>query len=497
MICVTIGRGRHASLVEEWKAAAEAGAQLVELRVDCLRRDPDLKRILKERYTPIVFTARRGADGGLWKGDEEKRLRLLREAIVAGVEYVDLEADIAGQIRRFGKTQRIVSYHDFKEVPADLDELFAGLKDKDADIAKVAALAGTTLEASRLLKHASKLSTPTIAIAMGMPGFFTRILNAKFGAPFTYSGFNPDRTFAPGMPRLREVRDDYKQEQIDAATEVYAVVGDPIGHSLSPAVHNAAFRQLKLNRVLVPILVPAGELKETLKGLAWLNIKGISVTIPHKEAVIPLLDKVDKSVERAGACNTVVFDAEGHSVGHNTDYRAAMNSLEDELGGPRSDGSSPLVDKQVLILGAGGVARTIAHGVARRGAGVIICTRDDEKGTKLAEAVGCRSASWSLRASTLHDVLINCTPLGMHPKVDECPVPPAAFKAGTVVFDTVYRPENTLFLKLARERECTTITGVDMFVQQAALQFEYYTGKSAPIDLMREVVKRKLSAAQE
>ncbi|HEU5115527.1 MAG TPA: type I 3-dehydroquinate dehydratase, partial [Isosphaeraceae bacterium] len=262
MICVIIGRGRHRTLLEEWAQAAEAGAGLVELRVDCLRRDPDLKRLLAERHTPVLFTARRGADGGLWRGDEDKRLRLLREAIVAGVNYVDLEMDIAEKIPRprFGNTKRIISYHNFKGMPDDLEGLGEKMRGLDPDIIKIACVARSVPEASQLLEFVARSSqkVPTIGLAMGSAGFFTRVLGARFGAPFTYAGFNPDRTFAPGLPSLRVLQHDYQYDQINAETEIYAVVGDPIGHSLSPAIHNAAFRHLGLNKVLVPLHIPQG-----------------------------------------------------------------------------------------------------------------------------------------------------------------------------------------------------------------------------------------------
>src|SRR5262249_33089262 len=155
----------------------------------------------------------------------------------------------------------------------------------------------------------------------------------------------------------------------------------------------------------------------SLDALRWLDVKGFSVTIPHKEAIIPLLNRVDKSVELTGSCNTVVRDG-AEWVGHNTDYRAAMETLEEAMGGVVGD-TSPRLDKQVLVLGAGGVARSIAFGLARRGAGVTICGRSEDKANRLAEEAGCRSVSWSMRAGTLHDILINCTPVGMHPDVDE------------------------------------------------------------------------------
>ena len=301
MICVTIGRGRHKSMLAEWKAAADAGAQLVELRIDCMRSEPDLKRLLANRYTPLIITIRRGKDGGLWRGPEEKRLRLLREAIVMGIDYVDLEEDIADKVPRFGPTKRIVSYHNFQKTPANLGDFAEMMAEKNADIVKVACLAHSLGEASVVLETVAKSKRPMIGLAMGPHGFFTRVLGAKFGAPFTYAGFNPDRIFAPGQPNFFELRRDYFYELINADSKVYAVIGDPIEQSLSPAVHNAAFRQKGLNCIYVPLRVPGGQLKEALSTLAWLDIQGYSVTIPHKEAAFAVCDTVDRTAARAGA----------------------------------------------------------------------------------------------------------------------------------------------------------------------------------------------------
>jgi 3-dehydroquinate dehydratase/shikimate dehydrogenase len=200
-----------------------------------------------------------------------------------------------------------------------------------------------------------------------------------------------------------------------------------------------------------------------------------------------------------GSCNTVVIQEDGRRVGYNTDYRAAMDSLEVAMGGRASEEEpSPLFDKQVLILGAGGAARAIAFGLTRRGAHVSITNRHDERATRLAEDVGGRTVNWSMRASNLVDVVINATPVGMHPNVDDTPLPAAAFnRAGMVVFDTIYHPENTMLIKLARERGCQTVTGVDMFLRQAAIQFKLYTGQDAPIDVMVVALKHKLSPLRQ
>lgn len=499
MICVTIGRGRHSSLAEEWKRAAEAGVDLVELRIDCLRREPDLKRILQDRPTPIVFTIRRGVDGGLWRGNEEKRQQLIREAIVAGVDYVDLEMDIAPKIRRFGKTKRIISYHNMKATPIDIRDTAEECEKLDPDIIKIAATASNLAEASRILHLATVTKAPTIPIAMGEIGVFTRILGAKYGAPFTFAGFNPERVFAAGMQHYPTLKQDYAYDRINGQTEVYGVLGDPIEQSLSPTIHNAAFAHLGLNKVMIPFLVPDGQLPAFFQELLWLEMKGCSVTIPHKEALVPLLQEKENAVERTGTCNTVVIREDGRRTGYNTDYRAAMDSLEEAMGGQTgNEDASVLFEKQVMILGAGGVARAIAFGLMRRGANVTITNRHDDRAARLAEEVGCRAITWSARASTLADVIINCTPVGMHPDVDDTPLPPAAFsRPGMVVFDTIYHPENTMLLKLARERGSKGITGVDMFLRQAALQFKLYTGQDAPIDVMREALRRRLSPLRD
>ncbi|ADV61233.1 shikimate 5-dehydrogenase [Isosphaera pallida ATCC 43644] len=496
-ICVILGRGRHAALIQEWKDAADAGAQLVELRLDCLRRDIDLKRILANRYSPCVVTIRRGRDGGIWRQDEERRQRLLREAIVMGVDYVDIEADIAKEIRRFGKVKRIISYHNFKETPKELPDIIQKMATLDADIVKVATIATSIQDAAFVLKTASEAPVPTIAIAMGEVGFFTRILGAKYGAPLTYASFNPDRSFAPGLPNFRDLKRDYRFEKIDSATEVYGVIGDPVAQSLSPMVHNAIFEHYGQNKVYVPFKVAEGKLPTFFESLDFLKLKGLSVTIPHKEAIRQHLDEEDDIVETTGSCNTVEIRPDGTRVGHNTDYPAVIETLEDALGGRPNPALSPLEGKQALLVGAGGVARSIAYALTRHGAGVTIVARNDEKSKALAEEVGCKFVPWTMRASTLSDILINATPVGMHPEVNETPLPPAAFRENILVFDTVYHPENTLFLKLGREHNCKIATGVEMFVRQAARQARFFAGvENPPLDVIRGLVRRKFSPLQ-
>ncbi|MCA9247510.1 MAG: shikimate dehydrogenase [Planctomycetales bacterium] len=492
MICVSIGRGRHRHLMAEHLRLKQCGAKLVELRLDYINRVPQLKRLLENRPTPVIVTCRRERDGGKFTGSEEQRLMLLREAIVEGVEYVDLEDDIAGSVPRFGKTKRIVSHHDFRKTPDDLEELHEHLASLDADIVKIATMANSPHDNIRMLKLIANAKVPTVGLCMGDIGTPSRILAGKFGAPFTYATFHHERALAPGQISFEQMRDIYHYEQINADTVVYGVVADPVGHSLSPQIHNASFRQQGINAVYLPFRVPRQYLSQFVDDAPAIGLKGLSVTIPHKEAIAEKLTKVDKAVKGIAAVNTVVYK-DGELVGYNTDYKAAMDAIEKGMGQLGAD-PSPLAGKTALILGAGGAARAIAYGLKRRGAAFVISNRTPERAEKLAEEFGGCAVKWNMRYSTSADVLINCTPIGMHPDVDESPYDKLRLPPSIFVFDTVYNPETTLLLKDARSRGCDTATGVEMFIRQASLQYYLFTGREAPTDVMLDALRRSIGA---
>ena len=203
MICVSIARGRHKHVMAEHRHLVEQGAELVEIRLDYIRRQINLKRLLRDRGCPVIATCRRADDQGKWEGSEESRLMLLRAAIAEGVEYVDLEADIADGIPRYGKTKRIISMHNFRETPENLEEIHARLANHDADIVKIATMANDPHDNVRMLQLVRDSQVPTIGICMGEIGTPSRILASKFGAPFTYSTFHHERTLAPGQLSFR------------------------------------------------------------------------------------------------------------------------------------------------------------------------------------------------------------------------------------------------------------------------------------------------------
>ena len=493
MICVSVGRTRHKMVVLEHKALAERGAELVELRLDYLSRQPDLARLLGDRPTPCVVTCRRQIDRGRWRFSEEQRLAVLRAAIVAGVEYVDLEDTIAGSIRRYGETKRIVSHHDFEQTPANLEEIHKKMCDLDPDVVKIVTMANTPGDMVRMLQLVKSAKVPTVGFCMGELGVASRVLCGKYGAPFTYASFSSERELAPGQIPFSEMMHLYRFDQIDEETEVYGVMGDPIAQSYSPLVHNAAFRKAKRNAVYLPFRIPKDSLEKTLKDFKWLNIRGYSVTIPHKEAVAAWADTQSELVKQTGAANTLFPQVTGTWRAENTDHQAAIDCVRIGLA-QDPDGDEQLAGKQVLILGAGGAARAIAHGLLQAGCNVTITNRKLDRAKNLASELGCKYSRWDQRAAEYCDVLVNCTPVGMHPdRIDETPYEENWMREGLIVFDTVYNPESTLLIKDTRNRGGIAVSGLEMFIRQAAAQFELFTNEDAPIETMREALRRAIS----
>ena len=494
-VLVVIGRTRHKMVVAELQEAVKRGAKFLELRLDFLAKAIDFKRLLPCKLCPWVATLRRPTDGGRFPGTEQERQIIIRQAIVSGAfEWVDLETDVANSIPRFGPVKRIVSYHNLIETPQDLDEIYQRMLKQDADVYKLAVLAQSPNDVARILRLQRAAPKPTVAFCMGDIGQPSRFLSLKYGAPFIYAAFNKERGIAPGLPSMEEFKTTYPVRSIDADTKVFGVVGDPVGHSLGPLLHNHMLQRMKVNAIYLPFRVPRGQFPEAVEEYEEIPVHGYSVTIPHKEAAAQLAREKEPNVERIGAANTLVRRDDGKFSAANTDYTAAIDSLKAFLADKAHDG--PVVQlSQIscLLLGAGGVARAIAHALHREGAQLTITSRTEDRTQRLAEEVKCKAVDWHARHNVAFDVLINCTPVGMHPNVDEAPVHFSVLRPGVIVFDTIYNPETTLLIREARSRGCETITGVDMFVRQAARQFELFVGLEPDRATMRNIVRKALS----
>jgi len=494
MICVTVARGRHRMVLVEHQMLADQKIPLTELRLDFLTRAVELPRLLRDRPTPVVITCRRPKDGGRWRYSEDQRMMVLRTGIAMGAEYVDLEWDVATKIPRFGDTKRIVSYHNFQETPENLPAIWEKMKALDPDVIKIATMANSPEDNWTTLGITRDADVPTIAFCMGDIGVPSRILCGKFGAPFTYAAISSEKQLAPGQISFDKMRTTYRYDEIKKSTKILGVIADPVVHSMSPVIHNACLHADGLDMIYLPFRVPSEKLEEFIEQCAKFDITGLSVTIPHKEKILRLVNDIDNHVSAVKACNTVLFRG-ALRKGVNTDIGAAMYSLKKALG-VEQDAKKPFAEKRALILGGGGVAKAIAWGLMDAGARVYVSSRNPQQAHEIAVDLKIESVDWGNRHSTECDILVNGTPVGMFPNMNETPFPLTGLREGMVVFDTIYNPQNTLLIKNARDAGCQIVTGSEMFVRQAGMQYKLFTGKDANLELMAETLKRAINPAK-
>ena len=465
---------------------------VAEVRVDFME-EADLRALCSRKDRPLIVTNRPLREGGRWQRSEGERLDLLRQGAQCGADFVDVELDsVAGLGPIPATTGKIVSYHNFQETPADLEGIFRHIAAAGADVVKIAVRATDIEETVPVLallqRHAGEV--PLIALSMGAEGIPTRVLAGKFGAYLSYACVRVEDRSAEGQVLYHEMEGLYRFSRIGPATALYGVVANPVAHSMSPAVHNAAFAHLGMDAVYLPFKVtkPGG----FLQGYQQFDLRGLSVTIPHKEAMLPLMDEADDLTVRIGALNTVCI-RNGRRCGYNTDVAAAISSVQ---GAADRAGLLPLSGCSVLLIGAGGAARAIAYGLAGNVGSLTIANRTVSRAEKLAQELGAKSCGLDGLQRCYPDILVNATSVGMWPRADESPVPAGILRPGMVVFDSVYNPLHTRLLSDAERAGCTTASGLGWFVGQAAAQFRLWTGQEAPRELMTQVATEKLQQHQ-
>ncbi len=506
------------------QSAAATGADLIELRCDSAPQNAMLEAI-RTSPCPVLVTVRAPWEGGQSSRTDEERAELIIAAAQAGPAFLDVElvtlermADLRHALVSYcgpGKTTLVVSNHDFVRTPDDLPQRLVRMAAIPmAGILKVAFMPATVADAVMALKLThdgpSRWGHPVVALAMGQKGQISRLLAAKFGAPLTFAAINADAQSAPGQPTVTELVERYRFRQQSADTALFGIIGWPVGHSLSPHIHNAGFIATHFDGVYVPLPIePAYEeflsVVDALAHCPGMNLRGLSVTIPHKENALRYVREHGGDVEATsahiGAVNTIVFPKPGtqNSLrGLNSDYPGALDALARAIGISREE----LADRKVAVIGAGGAARAIVAGLAHYGATTVIYNRTFDHARKLAQEFNGKTgkvvpAKIEKLCESCCDTWINCTPLGMYPKIAGCPVPPEInWGPGTVVFDTVYNPLLTQFLKLAQEKGATVVPGTEMFVGQAVVQYECFTGHAAPIDVFRKVLLDELAVRQ-
>ena len=488
MICIPITARSAEDTVSEMISASKY-ADIVELRIDYIpelqNAEACIEESLKRKTKPVIITNRPEREGGKFNGSEQDRLRLLQKAIDLGADYVDVEYDSIKQITRRNSSKIIISHHNFKETPHDLSKIYDEICQQKPDIVKIVTHANDITDNIRIFELLQSTNIPTISFCMGELGYISRILTGKFGGFLTFASLEKGKESAPGQLTADELSKIYHFKDINKETKLYGIIGNPVSHSMSPAIHNAAFTEKGLNNVYVPLKI--ANIDTFMKECREIDFQGFSVTIPHKESVLPLLDDLDPNARRIGAINTIV-NRNGKLTGYNTDCMAAVIGLECSL----KETDETLNNKKVSIIGAGGAARAIAFGLKEKGCDITIFNRTIERAEKLSHDVKCKFESFEEIHQIDSDILINTTSIGMFPNVDQTPVSKDILKEGMIVFDAVYNPIETRLLREANENGCHTVNGLSMFINQAAEQFRLWTNIDAPIELMTKVVKEML-----
>ncbi|HUJ31889.1 MAG TPA: shikimate dehydrogenase [Candidatus Acidoferrum sp.] len=480
-----------------WKQLAWAlrHARTVELRLDWLAADSEIDRFLRQlasarlpRAATLIATCRRRAAGGNYRGSIAKQLIHLAEALHAGCAWYDLEIETIRESLPelldvlVGEGRRLASAHFFRRMPRDLRRTAGELGAGRSDAIKIAARCDSLADALKLLRLARRRRN-VVAVPMGDVALPLRVLALREGSALAYAPV--ENATAPGQVSFDEMTDLYRADRLNRRARVYGIIGNPIGHSLSPVMQNAAFQARRMNAVYLPFLTR--DLRDFLAAIGPLGIAGFSITLPHKETILRHLDGCDPLAAAIGAVNTVVVRGGGKLYGYNTDYVGVLRALEPRI---------PLRGSRVLIVGAGGGARAVAFALAQAGASVCVCARRPKRAEALAKAVRGEAVARKRLRHEFFDAIVNATPVGMHPRVHESPLDARELNC-RLVFDTIYRPRVTRLLQLAKRHGIETVSGVEMFIAQGTAQWEIWTGERAPVDVMRRAALRALARAEQ
>jgi 3-dehydroquinate dehydratase/shikimate dehydrogenase len=481
-LCATV----TGATTEELRAQRDAVADvdMVEVRLD-YARELDVAGVLAGRRCPIIVTCRPMWEGGQFQGSEEERREVLTRAYRLGADYVDVEwrAGFDEIIRAENGRRIVLSAHDFKHVPRDLDEQFREMRATGAEVVKVAVQAETLTDLVTLRdfghRHRVEGAGAKIVIGMGPAGITSRVLPDRFGSCWTYAG----QGIAAGQLEVPQMLDEFRVRTLTADAELFGVVGSPLSHSLSPVMHNAGFHEIQRDAVYLPF--EAADVDDFERFAVAFGVRGASVTAPYKESILSKVVSTDALSQRIGAVNTIRMDSGGW-LGINTDVPGFLAPLDGRI---RLDGC------RVTVLGAGGAARGVTTALFDEGAAVTVCARSPERALAVARLVEGQTASMPPQPGTW-DLLVNTTPIGTYPNDDVSPMVDIGFGGG-LVYDLVYNPTVTRLLTDAAAGGCSTIGGLDMLVAQAERQFFWWTGLSPEAHTFRCAAQRRLRAARQ
>ena len=485
-ICVPVCE-KNIEALESAAVRASELADVIELRLDCLDESEGFERVLNKISSPVILTFRPREQGG--NRELDHRARQLFWKTAPQTDWWDIESDLTPET---DWSHIILSHHDFSGVPQDLAQIYERLAATPAVVLKIAVQANDIVDCVpvfKLLERARSEGREMIAIAMGNAGLATRILGPSRGAFLTYAALDTESATAPGQITAQRLRSVYHVENIYPDTMIFGLVGLPVMHSVSPHMHNAAFRKAEVNGVYLPLEVRDVKtfcqrmVHPRTREFDW-NLRGLSVTAPHKSAVFEFLDWIEPIAKEIGAVNTIVIDND-KLRGFNTDAAGLIEPLLKVF--------NSLDGLRVAVIGAGGAARATVWSLLKHQASVTLFARDVVKARTLGQVFGVSYETLSSALFAGYDLVINATPLGSGDLIDRVPATAEQLQGAGCVYDLIYNPIETRFLKEARTAGCKTVRGLEMLAAQAKKQFELWTGQTPSSNVMYDAAVAALN----
>lgn len=491
------------------KTAQCEGAEMLELRTDFLA-DLNLDKVkelidcARKTKLPVIVTCRDKAQGGAADWPLSLRAEILVEALNCGAEFIDCEFEnFSGMQEKLKQAlvqnheaRLILSAHNFDgpwrqgKLAHLCEDIKAACPEAIPKLVYTAKHINDCFEAFDLLHNTEG---DAIAFCMGVDGLISRILAKKFNSFLSFASISDDSATAPGQVTVKQLKSLYRWQNLGADTEIFGVIGNPVGHSLSPAIFNALFDAASINALYLPVLIRGekdefSEFVDNIINRTSLGFGGFSVTIPHKTSALDYVNTAGEFVEplagNIGAVNTLKVGFNGIVSGYNTDYAGALDALIAAIDINRHD----LHGTSAAVIGAGGVARAVVAGLADVGAKITIYNRTVSKARSLAEEFNCKYLPLAAAANMSAKIIVNCTSIGMYPNTDASAVPPDCIRPDMVVFDTVYNPLATKLLQDAARAGARTVNGAEMFIRQAMAQYKIFTGSDADEKIIRKTV---------
>jgi 3-dehydroquinate dehydratase/shikimate dehydrogenase len=492
MICITINsESRRFALVDMFNAARQC--DLLEMRLDKFGKAPELGEIIAKKPKPIIMSCRRVEDGGLWDGSEQERLAILRQCVVSKADYVELEMDVADEVRPYPGCKRVITYTNLHETPEDILDIYREAQSKRPDVIKLMTVARTPEEAWPLVQIVANPSTPTVVVGLGKPGVMLTVLGKKLNAPWAYAALEQGMEAYPGQPSVFDLNHVYRYEEIERSTRFVGVAGFGDREYVATSFLNSAFRHFKLPARVLPLGV--GDTRLFRRILDAVKVAGVVVDHENQEALLEMATTVGPDAEVAGATDLLLKKNGGWSA-HNTTVPAVVSILE-QLIYERNPGESPLDKRLIAIAGANPLTRGVARALKAKGAAPILVSHDVKAVQQLAKELDCRYVKFEALYTTLHEVLIVCDHEKEHKPGSPSAIHPSYLRQGMVVMDLTAALSPSPLLREARARRCGAASPRRLLREQLAGQFRLLTGKELTAEQVEEVMPGFLQADEE